>query len=67
MQQENNFEYTDGIEIERCVTNNTSAVDEFLCPICHKIYYSPISCSKCENHFCRFCITEWQKKNSLTV
>ncbi len=33
------------------------------CSICHNILYLPKTCSSCENHFCKNCISDWVKVN----
>ena len=37
--------------------------EELLCPICHKIFWNPVSCGECQHHFCSACIQQWLKKS----
>lgn len=41
----------------------TENIDLVKCPICMHIYYSPIACGNCLNHYCKLCIREWLKRN----
>jgi len=54
---------SDGIELERVIEDPTDAIEEMVCSICYKIFLDPIACSKCENHFCKICISSWKVKN----
>ena len=38
-------------------------IDEVTCIICTGILIFPFKCNSCENHFCNFCIKDWQKKS----
>ena len=54
-----------GIDKMRIVNSSSSknTIDTLLCKICTMIPYKPVSCSKCETHFCRSCIKNWLNQN----
>lgn len=41
-----------------------SMKDEISCSICIGVVIDPLTCSKCENNFCKVCINQWQKSNN---
>ncbi len=53
----------DKVEISIDRVEQNINLNESTCPICQNIYYKPVMCNNCENHFCEACIDEWLKKN----
>jgi len=53
----------DGIEEKRIANAEAVAnlTGNLICIICTKIVWKPISCSKCQNIFCRSCLENWKK------
>ena len=37
--------------------------DQIICQICQCIMIEPVSCSKCQNYYCKKCIDSWLKKS----
>ncbi len=51
------YDYTEGIERDRVVSDPIGALSQCVCSICNKVFFSPVKCPKCENHFYKKCIT----------
>ena len=43
--------------------DNCSHLEEFLCSICHGIFYNPVVAECCDTTYCRFCIKTWFNKS----
>ena len=44
-------------------TATSRQLEEFLCGICHGIFYNPVVTECCTTTYCRFCIKTWLKNN----
>jgi len=49
----------DKIEISVDRVEKNENINNCTCSICQNIYYKPVMCRNCENHFCSSCIDEW--------
>jgi len=48
------------ISVDRVETNEN--INDCTCSICQNIFYKPVMCKNCENHFCTECIDEFLSK-----
>ena len=39
--------------------------DQIICQICSCIIIDPVMCLNCQNHYCKQCIEDWQKKKNI--
>jgi len=53
----------DKIEISVDRVEENENINVCTCPICQNIFYKPVMCTNCENHFCTGCIDLWILKH----
>jgi len=49
------------IEVER--VDKQDNLELCTCSLCENIFFNPVMCKNCENHFCKLCINKWISKN----
>ena len=60
-------EINNSIDKSRVINVSKSTLESLVCSICKMIPYKPVTCSKCEVHFCRPCIKQLITKTNRKI